>query len=119
MLTAAIPLLHVESSLKALAFYRDALGFAVQSIYRPEAGRADPAYLVMKRDGAILHVSSFPGDGAAGGVVTIAVTDIGQVHEDLVRRGVDAGPGIMNQSWGNREVYVRDPAGNTLRFQSD
>jgi hypothetical protein len=32
---------------------------------------------------------------------------------------VDVGSGVMDQDWGNREVYVRDPAGNAIRFQSE
>lgn len=118
MFKAAIPLSHVRSSQEAMDFYRDTLGFTVRSTYRADPGRDDPAYHVMVRDEAILHVSSFPGDGVAGGVVNFAVTDIEQVHDDLVRRGVDVGSGVMHQTWGTREVYVRDPAGNKIRFQA-
>ncbi len=118
-LKLAIPLVHMPSSREALRFYGDKLGFAVQSTYRSDTDKDDPAYHVMVRDGAVIHVSSFPGDGRAGGVVTIVVTDIQNLHDELIRKGVDVGPGIMNQAWGDREVYVRDPAGNTVRFQSE
>lgn len=118
MFKAAIPLVHVASSQEAMDFYRDRLGFAVRSTYRLDASRDDPAYHVMVRDEAILHVSSFSGDGVAGGVVNFVVTDIEQLHDDLVRRGVDVGAGVMDQTWGTREVYVRDPSGNKIRFQA-
>lgn len=117
MITDAIPLLHVHSYQQAVDFYRDGLGFTVQSLYQP-SGSPDPAYVVMIRKQALIHVSSFPGDEVAGGVVTFAVTDVKEIDTQLVNRGVDVGAGIMDQSWGNREVYVRDPAGNSIRFQS-
>lgn len=118
MLKSATPLLHVPETAGALHFYRDRLGFVVRSTYRPHGDRADPSYHVLARDGAILHISSFPGDGVAGNVVTIVVEDIHALHDELVRNSVDVGSGIMDQAWGDREIYVRDPAGNQLRFQS-
>ncbi len=118
MFKASIPLINVRSGGNALNFYCDHLGFMVQSTYRPHADLADPAYHVIARDGAIIHVSSFSGDGVAGGVVTIIVDDIGKLHDELVGRGVDVGTGVMHQTWGNKEVYVTDPDGNKIRFQS-
>ena len=119
MLTAAIPLIKVRTSEEGLSFYRDRLRFEVRSAYRSRAETRDPAYFVMVREGATIHVSSFPGDGVAGGgVVTVLVSDIAALHDELIRAGVDVGLGIMDQPWGDREVYVRDPAGNTIRFQS-
>ncbi|RWI08746.1 MAG: hypothetical protein E5X86_11260 [Mesorhizobium sp.] len=118
-LKAAIPLIHVLETVQELRFYRDRLGFVVQSTYQPHADKADPSYHVIARDGATLHISSFSDDGLADNVVTIVVEDIHAIYDELVVRGVDVGSGVMNQSWGNREIYVRDPAGNTLRFQAD
>lgn len=119
MWRAAIPLVHINRSSDALEFYTRKLGFNVQSTYRTDQTADDPAYIVVTRDSTVLHLSSFSGDGVAGGVVTIAVDDIERVHDDLVHRGIDVGSGIMDQTWGNREVYVRDPSGNTIRFQSE
>lgn len=119
MLKAAIPLVHVRSSDEALAFYRGRLGFSVLSTYRQVPDSPDPAYHVAMRDGAVIHISSFSGDGIAGGVVTIVVDDIDALHAELVGKGVDVGTGVMDQTWGNREVYVRDPTGNAIRFQSE
>lgn len=118
MLKSAVPLLRVRSSSEALDFYRDKLGFAVQSTYRANRDANDPAYHVMARDGATIHVSSFPADGVIGGVVTIIVTAIEKLRYELVGKGIDVGPGVMQQPWGDREVYIRDAAGNTIRFQS-
>jgi catechol 2,3-dioxygenase-like lactoylglutathione lyase family enzyme len=119
MLKNAIPLIQVRSSEQALDFYCSKLGFESRSSYRPTGGSPEPAYHVLVRENATLHVSSFPRDGVAGGVVTIQVSDIQQIHDELAGRGVDVGLGIMDQAWGNQEVYVRDPDGNTIRFQSE
>ncbi|MGE0152232.1 MAG: glyoxalase superfamily protein [Reyranellaceae bacterium] len=118
MFKAAIPLLRVQASRAALDFYCGRLGFTRRSTYQPDPAREDPAYHVLVREAAMLHVSSFSGDGVAGGVVTVAVDDIEALHGELLGKGVDTQNGIMAQDWGNREVYVRDPAGNTIRFQS-
>lgn len=67
-------------------------------------------------DGVWLHVSSFPGDGVAGGVVGLIVDDVDALHEELVARGVPIALAPIDQTWGNREMYVRDPDGNSIRF---
>lgn len=118
MFKAAIALVRINSTAEALPFYRDKLGFTLISTYQPDPNRLDPAYHVAARDSALLHISSFPGDGVVGGVVTITVDNIVALHGELVGKGVDVGDGILDQSWGNREVYVRDPDGNSVRFQS-
>ena len=71
MLKAAIPLLRVRSSREGLDFYLDGLGFEARSTYKPDAASDDPAYHVMVRDDATIHVSSFSADGVAGGATTI------------------------------------------------
>jgi len=35
---------------------------------------------------------------------------------NLSCRGVAIDTGPINQDWGNREVYVKDPNGNSIRF---
>lgn len=117
MFGRATPLLRVRSVAGIEGFYCDGLAFAVQSRYRSNPDRADPAYLVLRRDDAVLHVSSFPGDGAIGHIVTIAVGDVDRLRDELVSKGVDIGDGVMDQDWGDRELYIRDRDGNCIRFQ--
>lgn len=88
-------------TVQALRFYRDGLGFVVQSTYQPHADKADPSNHAIARDGATLHISSFSDDGLAGKVVTIVVEDIHAIYDELVVRGVDVGSGVVNQNWGN------------------
>jgi catechol 2,3-dioxygenase-like lactoylglutathione lyase family enzyme len=112
----AIPVLHVKSSAAAEEFYCGKLGFHRQFAYRIDDTSADPCYMGLSRDDAWLHVSSFPGDGVAGGVVFLAVDDVDTLHEELLRKNVNIDLPPTDQTWGNREMYVKDPDGNSVRF---
>jgi catechol 2,3-dioxygenase-like lactoylglutathione lyase family enzyme len=70
----------------------------------------------LSRDGVWLHASSFSGDGVSGGVVNLLVDDVDALHAELEGKGVAIALQPTDQTWGNREMYVRDPDGNTLRF---
>jgi catechol 2,3-dioxygenase-like lactoylglutathione lyase family enzyme len=71
-------------------------------------------------------LSTFGGDSVRGAATYFYVDDI----DALVRRFFAAGlttpgnqdspleEGPVDQSWGMREFYVRDPDGNALRFGS-
>lgn len=72
----AIPVLHVASSEAAERFDCEHLGFEQRSRYRPDEGRPDPCYLVVNRDGAWLHLSSFRDDSVAGAAVYLLVEDV-------------------------------------------
>jgi cupin fold WbuC family metalloprotein len=114
-LRAAIPVLHVSSSVEAERFYCSLLGFRQEFAYRPFGG-SDPCYMALSRDGVLLHVSSFSGDGVAGGVVVVEVVDVDRLHAELVAKGVAIDTGPIDQSWGNREMYVKDADRNSIRF---
>ena len=70
-----------------------------------------------ERDSVIFHVSTFPGDGVSGGgVATFVVEGIDALHAELTARGVAIDFEPIDQSWGNREMYLLDPDGNSIRF---
>src|SRR5258708_22730847 len=112
----AIPVLHVSSSVAAEKFYCKKLGFRREFGYRVDESKADPCYMGLVRDDAWLHVSSFSGDGASGGVVRFEVEDVDKVHAELVEKGVRIDTGPVDQTWGTREMYVKDSDGNSIRF---
>ena len=116
MLQLAIPLLHVSRSAEAEKFYCGPLGFRLEFATRADGSRSDPAYLGVSRDGVWLHLSSFPGDGVSGGVANFVVDDVDALHAELAGRSVPIALAPTDQTWGNREMYVRDADGNTLRF---
>jgi len=115
MFKLAIPVLHVESSVVAEQFYCKRLGFRQDFAYRPFGG-LDPCYMGLVRDEVELHASSFSGDGGPRGAAFILVEDIDALHSELVLKGVAIDLAPTEQDWGNREMYVKDPDGNSIRF---
>jgi catechol 2,3-dioxygenase-like lactoylglutathione lyase family enzyme len=112
----AIPVLHVSSAAAAEEFYCGRLGFRRDFAYRVDDARADPCYMGLTRNDVELHVSSFSGDAVAGGAVFLVVEDVDALHADLVAKRVAIRLPPTDQSWGNREMYVNDPDGNSIRF---
>jgi len=112
----AIPVLHVTSSSAAEDFYCNRLGFRKRFAYRVDETRMDPCYMGLVRDDAWLHLSSFSGDGVSGGCVYVLVDDVDGLHDELRHTSVRIDLEPTDQTWGNREMYVRDPDGNTIRF---
>ncbi|HJQ25374.1 MAG TPA: VOC family protein [Blastocatellia bacterium] len=116
MFKLAIPVLHISSAAAAEAFYCDRLGFRREFAYRFDDARPDPCYMGLVRDGVELHVSSFSGDGVSGGVVFLLVEDLDALHAELIAKGVTISLEPTEQTWGNREMYVEDADGNSIRF---
>jgi uncharacterized glyoxalase superfamily protein PhnB len=119
MLTRAIPVLHVSDSKAAEAQYGQRLGFNLRFAYRPDDARADPCYLGLERDVVWLHLSSFAGDGVGGGVAIIMVDDVDALYAELAANDVTIDLPPTDQTWGTREMYVKDADRNTLRFIQD
>lgn len=100
------------------------LGFATE--FRYANGPDGPWYASLSLDGHHLHLSTFAGDSAPRAAVYFYVDDVDALFGRFVAAGlrvprrpespVEEGP--LNQTWGMREVHVRDPDGNMLRFGS-
>ncbi len=118
MFKLAIPLLHVSNSAAAEDFYCNRLGFHREFAHRPDSVTSDPCYMGLQRDGMWLHLSSFPGDGVPGGVMNVLVDDVDALHAELAAKGVPIDLKPVDQTWGNREMYVKDRDGNSVRFIS-
>jgi catechol 2,3-dioxygenase-like lactoylglutathione lyase family enzyme len=117
MIKLAVPLVHVANSAAAVEFYCGKLGFRKEFAHKADEALADPCYWGLSRDGVWMHVSSFPGDGVAGGVVNLIVDDVDALHEEFLAKGVAIDPNHpVDQTWGTREMYLKDADGNKLRF---
>ncbi len=94
MLKFAIPLLHISNASAAESFFCNQLGFRREFAHCGGEGGSDPCYVGLTRDGVWLHLSSFSGDGIAGGVVNLIVDDVDALHAELAAKGVgiDVGP---------------------------
>jgi uncharacterized glyoxalase superfamily protein PhnB len=112
----AIPLLHVTNSAAASDFYCRGLGFKLEFAHRFDPSKPDPCYMGVSREGIWLHLSSFPGDGVPGGVANILVDNVDALHAELVAKGVSIDSGPVDQTWGTREMYVKDADHNSIRF---
>ena len=115
----AIPILHVSSSDAAEEFYCGSLGFERHSAYRPHEDHLDPCYMTVHRGGAWIHLSSFRDDSVPGAAVYLMIDDVDRVFQEFTAKGVDVALEPTDQSWGNREFYLRDPDGNSLRFTQE
>ncbi len=116
MLKVSIPVLAVKSIASAEAFYCGKLGFERRFEFRIDESLPDPCYMGIERDGVFLHLSSFSGDGKPCSVAYIVVDDVDALHAELVSKGVPIACGPVDQTWGNREVYVEDADSNSIRF---
>jgi len=119
-----VPILRVADIRLAVEFYCSMLGFAADFSYSTSPD--GPAYAGVSLDGHQVHLSTFAGDGSTGATAYLYVDDVDAIFATLLRAGLRT-PGNpdspveetpVDQSWGMRELYVRDPDGNTLRFGS-
>ena len=118
----AVPGLHVSNAARAVEFYTGVLGFRLDfanSAYSNEArGLADPCYCGVSRDGVEMHLSSHSGDGVPGAGTLFVVDDVDALHAEFAARGAPVDPNHpVDQTWGTRETFFRDPDGNSICFQ--
>ena len=119
-----VPIIKISDMGVALEFYRSTLGFVTDFNYA--ASPDGPEYVGLSLDGNQIHLSTFSGDSVSGTAAYCYVDDVDALFRRLCEKGlktpgnpdspVEEGP--VDQSWGMREFYVRDPDGNTLRFGS-
>lgn len=119
-----VPIIKVTDLQVAIDFYCATLGFVPE--FRYSAGPAGPYYAGLALEGQQIHLTTFAGDGVRGTAVYFYVEDVDALVGTFLAAGlktpgkpespVEDGP--VDQTWGMREFYVRDPDGNTLRFGS-
>ncbi len=115
MIKIAIPLLHISHPSSAESFYCDKLGFKKAFAYQP-FGNDGPCYLGLIRDNVRVHLSSFPEDGKPENAVVLVVDDVDALHKEFLSKGVAIDLSPTDQSWGNREMYIKDADNNSIRF---
>lgn len=115
MLKTVVPVFQVSTSSSAEDFYCRKLGFRLVSSYRPDPAKADPCYLTLTRDGIHLHVQSFKSGITGSGNAYVHVDNVEALYSEFTSKGV-AVNGPFDQTWGQREIGVRDPDGNNIGF---
>lgn len=119
-----VPIIKVSDFDRALEFYCSTLGFVTDFSYL--ASPEGPGYAGVSLDGNQVHLSTFGGDGVLGTSTYCYVDDVDALFRRLREAGLEVPgkpdspveDGPVDQTWGMREFYVRDPDGNTLRFGS-
>lgn len=115
-----IPLFRCSNMQEAINFYTRILDFELKE---PGASANDWVVL-LQNDGAELMLTILEGDQRMGIAANVRVKNIDALFAKYKSRGLDTShkkespvhQGPLDQSWGNREFYVTDPDGNTLRF---
>ena len=118
---AAQPQVFVTDLARAVAFYRDALGFTVAYLYGEP-----PFYGLVTRDGAGLnlrHVDASPWDAALRAKedllsATFVVRNAKELFLEYKGREVSFHQPYREQPWGAHDFIVADPDGNLVHFAS-
>jgi uncharacterized glyoxalase superfamily protein PhnB len=72
--------------------------------------------LGVARDGVTLHLHSFKPQRAGQTDAFLYVEDVDRLFAELSARGAICVLPPTDQTWGTRELGIRDPDGNTLVF---
>jgi catechol 2,3-dioxygenase-like lactoylglutathione lyase family enzyme len=113
-----IPLLRCDNLKEAIKFYTEVLDFELK--YPSEANN-EWGVDIVNGDAELILAAK---DGTLRVAVYIIVDDVDIIFKRYTSRGltlpyrpespVHNSP--VDQTWGAREFYINDPAGNTLRF---
>jgi uncharacterized glyoxalase superfamily protein PhnB len=112
------PVLIVPEVREALDYYRDKLGFDVET-WEP----APATYGYARRDGYSIHLAQGEPARPNSEVVQpdlfdvyIGVDDVNAIYEELQGRGADLLHEPIERPWAMREIRVQDPFGYILAF---
>jgi catechol 2,3-dioxygenase-like lactoylglutathione lyase family enzyme len=109
MFSRGAPSIFVADLDRALRFYRDVLGFALECVDEP------PVRAVVTNGSAVLHLDRRP-EKAGSSVTHMMVDNLDEVCGRLARghAGLIQPPTV--QPWGLRDIAVADPDGNVLEL---
>lgn len=110
------PQLRVSVWEQARRFYVDGLGFQVDWTHQFAPGM--PVFAQVSREGRALFLTEHAGDCQFGGAAYIVLDNLDAFYQEVVQRGVVQPEPPEETPWGRREMTLKDPDGNTLRFAS-
>jgi len=109
-----VPIFRIFDEQKAMEFYVDFLGFAVDWEHRFEENF--PLYAQVSRAGTVLHLSEHHGDASPGSAAFIIMHNIRAFQQELLdKQYAYMKPGVEAMPWG-LVMNVTDPFSNCLRF---
>ena len=113
----AAPQFLVEKLDASVAFYEQRLGFRCDFVY-------EGFYASVSRDRAVIHLKCAPKLQAERAHrrsgehldAYLAVSGVGELHAELVRRGAPITTPLERRPWGTLDFHVEDPDGYILCF---
>lgn len=112
-LSHVVPLVRVRDLGRSLAFYVEDLGF--REVARHQPAPDVPACATIARGGVTLLLTERD-EAPFGGAVCLHTSEIETVFHELAARGVTIDLAPTDMPWKQREMHLRDPDGNRLRF---
>ena len=116
-MATAIPIFRIFDYQKALEFYIQWLGFAIDWEHKPENS---PIYLQVSLNDIILHLSEHHGDCSPGARVHVEnFKEIRKYHKELIAKNYKYNrPGIEKAFYDPEilSMQVIDPFGNRITF---
>ena len=116
MIKTAIPVIAITDSVESEDYYCRVLGFQRAFAYRPDSTKSDPCYLGLVRDGVELHLQSFKKERAGMTDAFLWVENVDRLYAEYSASGAVCQLPPTDQTWGDREMGIRDPDGNVLVF---
>jgi catechol 2,3-dioxygenase-like lactoylglutathione lyase family enzyme len=112
-----MPRLPVTDLKRAVAFYRDALGFTVGSLWPDE----EPSFVLLDRDDVCIQfylADRSKGEAVGNGTLSFDVEDAIATHAALAGRvPIEWGPEVY--WYGRREFAIRDSNGYLIIFSEE
>ncbi len=106
------PILPVTSAHETADFYRDKLGFEIETV------RSNPSYAVVARDQTIIEFGEVNKDYSGTGVCVIFVSDVDIVYKEYSEKEIEFLGDIADREYGSRDFRIKDNNGNVLIFCS-
>jgi len=117
MTQTVVPQLRITDEQRSTAFYVGGLGFAIDWQHRFEPGF--PVFMQLTRAGQTIFLTEHAGDCQVGGAAYFVVPDVDACYQEFVGRGLAGIERPQDTPWDTREMVLRDPDGNSLRFASN
>ncbi|QKT03009.1 VOC family protein [Ectothiorhodospiraceae bacterium 2226] len=115
-LLGSIPVLQISNAERSCDFYCGKLGF--QTNWRHQFGPGLPWFVSISRGSVTLFLTEHP-ESAAGALVYLHAEDVDALAHEFQARGVVLDQRPVSQPWGMREMQLKDPDANCLRFGQD
>jgi catechol 2,3-dioxygenase-like lactoylglutathione lyase family enzyme len=112
-LSSCVPTLRVKDAAKSCEFYCGVLGF--QKNWEHRFGPGYPVFVSVGRGPTTLFLTEHP-ECSFGALLYFYVRAVDPLSTEFKKNGAVLELGPVDQPWGVREIHLRDPDGNKLRF---